>query len=105
LTVTNTGGTLHGVVFEMHDKTRVPVPGVEMYCDACGPFGHTATFTDSNGKYELAGAPAGYTRVLLAKSGYKLLAPDWTYPAGGWMGGVDARVNRDAGFDIELVRE
>ena len=100
------GGTLFGVVFEMKASERVPVVGVEVYCDACGPFGHSATFTDGNGYYSLAGAPAGRTRVLLSKSGFTLPRPDWVGPGGiGWMGGIDAIVNGDTQFDIEVARQ
>ena len=65
------------MVFEARAGARMPVEGVEVYCDACGPFGHTASFTDANGNYELPGAPAGVTRVLVAKAGFKLVAPVW----------------------------
>jgi hypothetical protein len=101
------GGTLSGVVFETVAAARVPVAGVDVYCDACGPpLGHTLTRTDSNGVYELMGAPAGTTRVLLSKSGFRLPQPAWTGPGGiGWMGGVDVRVNGDTRFDIEIIRE
>jgi len=101
------GGNLSGVVFEVVNAERWPVAGVEVYCDACGPpLGHTLTRTDSNGVYELNGAPAGLTRVLLSKSGFKLPQPAWVGPAGfGWMGGVDVAVNGDTRFDIEIVRQ
>jgi hypothetical protein len=101
------GGTLSGVVFEIVNAERMPVAGVEVYCDACGPpLGHTLTRTDSNGTYELNGAPAGLTRVLLSKSGFKLPEPAWVGPGGiGWMGGVDVAVNGDTRYDIEIVRQ
>jgi hypothetical protein len=42
---------------------------------------------------------------MLAKPEYKLPRADWTGPGGiGWMGGVNAVVNGDTVFDIELVR-
>lgn len=102
-----TGGTLSGVVFETVTGARVPVAGVEVYCDACGPpLGHTLTKTDANGVYELQGALAGPNRVLLSKSGFKLPQPAWLGPGGiGWMGGLDIVVNGDTRFDIEIVRQ
>lgn len=101
------GGTLSGVVFETVNAARLPVAGVEVYCDACGPpLGHTLTRTDSNGIYELNGAPAGLTRVLLSKLGFKLPHPVWVGPGGsGWMGGIDIGVNGDTRYDIEIVRQ
>ena len=44
--------SLSGVVFEIADGGRVPIEGVELYCDSCGEFGHTATYTDANGRLQ-----------------------------------------------------
>ena len=102
---TAVGGTLSGVVFELNAGLRAPVDGVQVYCDACGPFGHTGTFTDASGTYRLEGAPGGVTRLLLSKAGYKLPQPGSLAPFGGWMGGIDATVTGDTRFDIEIARQ
>jgi hypothetical protein len=100
------GGTLSGFVFEQADNGRVPVARVWVYCDACGPLGHTGMYTDDNGGYTLEGAPAGGTLLLLAKAGYKLPRPDFILPTNsGYMGGMNAAVNGDSRFDIEIVRQ
>lgn len=99
------GGTLSGVVFELNAGLRVPVDGVQVYCDACGPDGHTLTLTDANGAYSLEGAPAGVTQLLLSRAGYKLPHPGSVAPFSGWMGSIDAIVNGDTRFDIEIVRQ
>ena len=64
-------------------------------------------YTDDNGAYRLEGAPAGGTLLLLAKAGYKLPRPDLILPNsnGGYMGGMNAAVNGDSRFDIEIVRQ
>lgn len=101
------GGTLYGLVFEQASNGPVPVAGVWVYCDACGPVGHTGMYTDDNGAYRLEGAPAGSTLLLLAKAGYKLPRPDLILPNpnSGYMGGMNAAVNGDSQFDIEVVRQ
>jgi hypothetical protein len=100
-------GTISGVVFEMTASGRVPVENVEVYCDSCGPEGHTFSYSRSDGGYDLPRAPAGTNLLLVAKEGYTLLRPDWTSPSptpSGWLGGVNASVNGDTRFDIELAR-
>ena len=48
--------TLSGIVYEMTSSGRVPIEGVEVYCDGCGSeFGHTFAYTDASGFYSLAG--------------------------------------------------
>jgi hypothetical protein len=98
------GGTLSGVVFELNAGQRVPVEGVEVYCDSCGPQGHTFSMTDGSGAYRLEGAPYGRTTLMLAKPGYGLLQPGSVSPSGGWMGGIDAFVAGETQFDVEVVR-
>lgn len=101
------GGTLSGVVFQQTSNGTVPVAAVWVYCDACGPDGHTGMYTDDNGAYRLEGAPAGGTLLLLAKAGYKLPRPDFILqnPNSGYMGGMYATVNGDSRFDIEVVAQ
>jgi hypothetical protein len=98
------GGTLSGVVFELNAGQRAPVVGVEVYCDSCGPQGHTFSITDGSGAYRLEGAPYGRTTLLLAKPGYGLLQPGPLSPFGGWMGSIDAFVSGETQFDVEVVR-
>ena len=100
-------GTLSGMVYETTASGRIPVGDVEVYCDACGPQGHSFSLTGSDGEYVFAGAPAGVNLILVAKDGYALPRPDWTNPNPtplGWLGGVNAVVNGDTRFDLELVR-
>ena len=100
-------GTLSGMVYEVTISGRVPVADVEVYCDACGPQGHSFSITGSDGEYVFAGAPAGVSLILVAKSGYALPRPDWTNPNPtplSWLGGMNATVNGDTRFDLELVR-
>jgi hypothetical protein len=97
-------GVLSGIAFEVTDAGNVPVEGVEVYCDACGPLGHTFSITDGAGVYTFDGVAGGTTVLLVYKSGYNLAKPD--RPGfGGWTGQMDARVNGDTRFDIELVRQ
>ena len=98
------GGTLSGVVFELNAGQRAPVVGVEVYCDSCGPQGHTFSITDDSGAYRLEGAPYGRTTLWLAKPGYGLLQPGSIGVNGGWMGSIDAFVTGETQFDVEVVR-
>jgi hypothetical protein len=45
------GVTLYGVVFELTPTGQMPLADTQVYCDACGEFGHTSAFTDANGFY------------------------------------------------------
>jgi len=101
------GGTVSGAVYEVTADERVPVADVEVYCDSCGPQGHTLTMTGADGEYTFSGAPGGKTLLLVAKEGYALPKPDWTQPNPtplGWLGGMNVTVNGDTRFDIEIVR-
>jgi hypothetical protein len=100
------GGTVSGLVYEITANGRLPVADVEVYCDSCGPQGHTFAMTGANGEYTLSGAPGGQTLLLVAKKGYALPKPDWTQPNPtplGWLGGMNVSVNGDTQFDIEIV--
>jgi hypothetical protein len=98
------GGTLFGVVFELNAGQRAPVAGVEVYCDSCGPQGHTSSITDGSGAYRLEGAPYGRTTLILAKPGYGQPQPGPVSPSGGWIGSIDAFVTGETQFDVEVVR-
>ena len=100
--VSGTTYTLSGVVFEAGSDGNVAVANVEVYCDSCGvPDGHTFRQTDGNGAYSFDGVSNGRTLLLVSKPGYKLSRPDET----GVSGGINATVEGDTRFDIELVRQ
>jgi len=91
---------LSGVVFEMTAEGRVPIEGVEVYCDSCGsPVGHTWVSTDAKGFYSLSWAENGVHRLYVTKAGYQIFDP-----AGVVRDQIDASVHGDTQFDIELVR-
>lgn len=93
--------SLSGIVFELVAGGRVPIEGVEIYCDSCGEYGHTATYTDSTGRYvfpELFGR--GYTLLLVRKDGYAVKNPS----AAANLEGAAVIVESDTQFDIELIR-
>ncbi len=95
-------GTLSGVVFEVTSAGNAPVESVQVYCDACG-LGHASTYTDGNGAYSFSDVKTAVYPLWVAKQGYDLAKP--TGRAGtGWLGSINAEVNGDTRFDIELVR-
>ena len=98
-----TSNTLRGIVFESKDAGRVAVPGVEVYCDACGsPSGHTFAYTDTDGSYSFSWTYDGVLSVLVRKDGYAVVGATRTHPDG--TGERSVRVIGDTQFDIELAR-
>jgi hypothetical protein len=96
-------GTLSGVVFEVTSAGNAPVEGVRVYCDSCGA-GHADSYTDGNGAYSFTDVKTSVYPLWVAKQGYDLAKP--TGRAGtGWMGSINADVNGDTRFDIEIVRQ
>jgi len=111
------GVSLSGVVQEITSTgTRLPIEGANVYCDACGAFGHMWTTTDGNGFYHFSGDLAagggiwltgdGLTPLLLGKGGYQ--DPPGLPPLisrrqdpSGWR---EVRVNGDTRFDMLLIR-
>ena len=99
--------TLSGVVFEMTPTGRMPIEGVEIYCEPCGAETHTWATTDANGFYSFAGvwnAGVAPISVFVSKDGYKdpvVVATPPNQLGPGWR---DVIVNGDTRFDIELVR-
>ena len=98
---------LSGVVTELTADGLLPIEGVELYCDACGEFGHTFTTTDAGGAYDFgsdgiwlySGSPQ--TTVLVRKDGY--------HDPGGSAGPREwsqryVTLNGDTRFDFTLVR-
>jgi len=99
-----TNNTLSGVVFEATAGGRVPIEGVEIYCDSCGsPDGHTLVYTDANGAYRLDWTPNGDNPLFVTKAGYEILDPNGTLR--DRYGRITATVHGDTRFDIELVRK
>ena len=110
-----TGVTLFGEVFEATPMGRAPIAGAEIYCDACGEFGHTFLKTDANGFYQFSGdfssgggvwLNGAATPLNVGKEGYRdpdgLPALVSRFLSGqGWR---EVRINGDTRFDIELVR-
>jgi hypothetical protein len=81
--------TLYGRVFEATPSGPVPIPGLEMYCDWCGEYGHTRVFTDAGGNYTFAHVPNILVTVAMSRGGYLNLQKD-------------VRVSGDTQFDITL---
>src|SRR5262245_34612421 len=70
--------TISGFIFEESNGVAVPVPGVQLYCDACGEYGHTFAYSDDHGIYSIEGAFEGNNTLLVKKEGY--LAPVGSAP-------------------------
>jgi hypothetical protein len=94
--------TLSGMVYALTETERVPtervpIEGVEVYCDSCGsPDGHTSVYTDATGFYNLSWTTNGVHPLIVTKAGYvTAIARD---------GRISAVVNGDTRFDIQLTR-
>ena len=78
--------TLSGVVSEMTPTGLKAVPGVRIYCEACGE-GHIFTTTDSSGLYSFSGVwmvPGVATQLQVFKQGYAVMNADQIFPD-GWV--------------------
>ena len=96
--------TLSGIVYEVADGRRVPVEGVELYCDSCGsPVGHTYAYTDAHGFYSFGWSQNGVHRLLVRKGGYRLANPI-PFEVPGFQA-INATVNGDTRFEFEIVRQ
>jgi hypothetical protein len=94
--------TLSGVVFEITAAGRVPVEGVELYCDSCGsPDGHTSVYTDAGGFYSLEWTPNGVHPLFVRKAGYDIFDANGTQDG---IGRISATVRGHTTFDVQLVR-
>jgi hypothetical protein len=95
--------TLSGVVFELTEAGKVPIEGVELYCDSCGsPDGHTFVYTDANGFYSLDWTGNGVHPLLVRKAGFAIFDPAGTLTDD--YGRIAATVSGDTRFDVQLVR-
>ena len=93
---------LSGVVFEITDAGRVPLEGVELYCDSCGsPDGHTYVRTNGDGFYSLEWTANGVHPLFVTKAGYEIFDPNGARDA---IGRISATVRGDTVFDVQLVR-
>jgi hypothetical protein len=108
------GVALFGTVFERTAESLTPIPGVLLYCDACGEFGHTAQTTDADGRYRFSGdlAHGGGVwltdpiRLLAQRDGYVLPGGEPvnspSYPSAFW---TNVKMNGDTEFDVVLARK
>ncbi len=100
---TPTPHTLSGLVFESTASGRVPVAGVEVYCDGCGsPVGHTFFTTAADGLYSFGWAYNGVLPLLVQKDGYSVVGATDILSNG--MARRSVTISGDTRFDIELVR-
>jgi hypothetical protein len=107
--------SLSGVVFEVTPAGPLPVPGVSVYCDACGQEGHSTETTDASGAYNFSGdiaggggvwvAPGYTTYLIVRKDGYEdppgLPPATWANSTPGWR---ELTITGDTRFDIRLAR-
>jgi hypothetical protein len=94
--------TLSGVVSEETATGSVPIERVEVYCDSCGPQGHTLAFTDADGFYSFSEVVSGVHHLLVTKEGFRLIDRSGAFPSGTEF--KDATVNGDTRFDMQIVR-
>ena len=104
--------SLSGFVSEVTPTGLVPVPGVSVYCDACGEVGHSARTTDASGFYSFSGdiargggvwlSASFITPLIVTKEGYR--DPPGLPPGPVSQGWREVTVRGDTQFDIELVR-
>jgi hypothetical protein len=89
-----------GVVFETTSTGRAPIRDVDLYCDACGPDGHTRVFSAADGSFRFDWVPAGRHAIIVSSNTYRLPA---SQPIGS-LEATDVDVSGNTRFDIELVR-
>jgi hypothetical protein len=101
-----TPARLSGVVSEMTAAGLIPLAGVEIYCDACGEFGHTQVTTDDSGAYDFGQvgiwlAGGGSIPILIFKEGYDV--PSGSQGPLRWTQRY-VTINGDTRFDFQMVR-
>ena len=96
--------TLSGVVFEITEDGKIPLEGVELYCDSCGsPDGHTFVYTDANGFYSLSWTDQWRPSSVRDK-GRLRHTPSRRDAARSLRQGSVPTVRGDTVFDVQLVR-
>ena len=98
--------SLSGVVSEMTSDGLVPLGGVQIYCDACGEFGHTYVTTDENGAYDFGrdgiwSDDRRITAILVFKEGYFI--PGGSLGPSTWTS-QHVRTEGETRFDFQMVR-
>ena len=93
-------GSLSGTVSVKTSGGTALLDGVEVYCDSCGPVGHTFVYTDAEGSYRFPDVAGGATPILIRKTGYAVVGATGVFPDG--TGRLIVVVNGDTRFDIEL---
>ena len=105
-----TAVSLSGVVTEQTSSSgQMPIADVTVYCDACGPTGHTWLSTDHNGRYSFHGdlargggvwlAPGISTPLIVSKEGFDVVIPSVDY-----YGQLSVMIKGNTEFDVQLVR-
>ena len=94
-------GSLSGTVSVNTSAGIVLLDDVEVYCDSCGPLGHTFLYTDAEGFYRFPDVTAGQTPLLLRKVGYTVVGATRVFADG--TGALSVVVNGDTRFDIRLM--
>jgi len=97
-----------GIVYEETSAGKIPVAGVDVYCEICDPpLGHSLQVTDAKGAYRFAQAPQQTIYLSIAKPGYVLPnQPDQSGADGlGAMGTVGVVVGGDTVRDIQIAKK
>jgi len=92
--------TLSGVVFEATTNGNAPRSGVDLYCDRCGPTGHTWVSTGNDGLYVFSHVPNGDTPLVVRRAGYVVKNSDQINADGSTS--THVIVNGDTRFDIQI---
>jgi hypothetical protein len=114
-----TGVSLSGVVSEQTSSGRVPIAGLNVYCEPCGASTHSWAKTDAEGFYSFSGDLARGGGVWLSSGIVTAIwaghdgfqdppgLPPLTGPLARLLTGPGWRevlINGDTRFDIQLVR-
>lgn len=94
-------GSLSGTASTTTSAGIIPLDNVQVYCDSCGPFGHTFVYTDAEGFYHFPEVAAGHTPLLVKKVGYSVVGANGVFADG--TGALSVVVNGDTRFDIRLM--
>ena len=95
--------TLSGVAYELVQGERVPIEGVDVYCEPCGESTHNWATTDSKGFYTFTGIWGTSFPIRAGKKGYE--DPPGARSASNGAGWRDVVINGDTQFDVQLVKK